>query len=29
LGSLKIKQDRLMADIHSTCEWGKGERWGE
>ena len=27
--SLKVKQDRLMADIHSTCEWGKGERWGE
>jgi hypothetical protein len=29
LQSLKVKQDRLMADIHSTCEWGKGERWGE
>lgn len=29
LNSLKIKQDRLMKDIHSTCEWGKGERWGE
>jgi hypothetical protein len=27
--SLKVKQDRLMADIHNTCEWGKGERWGE
>jgi len=27
--SLKVKKDRLMADIHSTCEWGKGERWGE
>ena len=29
LSSLKVKQERLMADIHSTCEWGKGERWGE
>lgn len=29
LKSLKVKKDRLMADIHSTCEWGKGERWGE
>ena len=29
LSSLKVKQDRLMSDIHSTCEWGKGERWGE
>jgi hypothetical protein len=27
--SLRVKQDRLMADIHSTCEWGKGEKWGE
>ncbi|EME48492.1 hypothetical protein DOTSEDRAFT_67506 [Dothistroma septosporum NZE10] len=27
--SLKINQDRLMNDIHSTSEWGKGERWGE
>ena len=29
LASLRIKQERLMNDIHSTCEWGKGERWGE
>ena len=29
LKSLKVKKDRLMEDIHSTCEWGKGERWGE
>lgn len=29
LSSLRVKRDRLMADIHSTCEWGKGERWGE
>ena len=29
LAGLRINQDRLMNDIHSTCEWGKGERWGE
>lgn len=29
LSSLKIDQERLMNDIHSTSEWGKGERWGE
>ena len=29
LASLRINQGRLMEDIHSTCEWGKGERWGE
>ncbi|OQO08416.1 hypothetical protein B0A48_06286 [Cryoendolithus antarcticus] len=29
LASLKVQQDRLMHDIHSTCEWGKGERWGD
>ena len=26
---LKVKQDRLMSDIHHTCQWGKGERWGK
>ncbi|KJX98994.1 beta-alanine synthase like protein [Zymoseptoria brevis] len=26
--SLRVNQDRLMNDIHSTSEWGKGERWG-
>ncbi|KAL8674712.1 MAG: hypothetical protein Q9168_000870 [Polycauliona sp. 1 TL-2023] len=25
---LKISQDRLMTDIHATCEWGQGPRWG-
>ncbi|KAH9815346.1 N-carbamoyl-L-amino acid hydrolase [Teratosphaeria destructans] len=25
---LRIDQDRLMKDIHSTCRWGRGERWG-
>jgi len=29
LASLKVTQYRLMNDIHSTCEWGKGEAWGE
>lgn len=29
LASLRIDQDRLMDTIHSTCEWGTGERWGE
>lgn len=27
--SLKVDQDRLMNDIHTTSEWGKGEPWGE
>nr|POE46840.1 putative hydrolase [Quercus suber] len=26
--SLRINQDRLLNDIHTTCEWGKGEPWG-
>ncbi|KAE8452813.1 hypothetical protein EG329_013085 [Mollisiaceae sp. DMI_Dod_QoI] len=25
---LKINRERLWKDIHTTCEWGKGERWG-
>jgi len=29
LKSLKVNQDRLMEDIHYTCQWGAGERWGE
>lgn len=29
LAGLRVDQNRLMNDIHSTCEWGKGERWGE
>lgn len=27
--SLRIDQQRLMDELHKTCEWGKGERWGE
>ncbi|KXT13004.1 hypothetical protein AC579_3329 [Pseudocercospora musae] len=29
LASIRVKQDRLMNDIHSTSEWGQGERWGD
>lgn len=29
LRDLKVNQGRLMEDIHYTCQWGKGERWGE
>lgn len=29
LASLRINRERLMNDIHTTCEWGKGEPWGE
>ena len=28
LASLKVNQSRLMEDIHYTCSWGTGERWG-
>lgn len=26
---LRVNQARLMNDIDHTCQWGKGERWGE
>lgn len=26
---VKIDRERLWSDLHTTCEWGKGERWGE
>lgn len=29
LKDLKVNQGRLMEDIHHTCQWGTGERWGE
>jgi hypothetical protein len=29
LKDLKVNQGRLMEDIHHTCQWGIGERWGE
>lgn len=28
ISGLRVKGDRLMSDLHKTCEWGKGERWG-
>jgi hypothetical protein len=28
ISGLKVKEDRLMRDLHETCEWGKGEVWG-
>ena len=24
----KVNKDRLWADIHNSCQFGKGERWG-
>ncbi|PMD65899.1 Zn-dependent exopeptidase [Hyaloscypha bicolor E] len=29
LAAVKINRERLWKDLHSTCEWGKGERWGD
>lgn len=29
LAGLKVSRERLMEDIHYTCQWGKGEAWGE
>lgn len=29
LSSLKVDQKRLVEDLHYTCQWGTGERWGE
>jgi hypothetical protein len=28
VSGLKVKEERLMRDLHETCEWGKGEVWG-
>ncbi|KAF2263449.1 N-carbamoyl-L-amino acid hydrolase [Lojkania enalia] len=28
LASLKVNQSRLMEDIHYTCQWGMGKKWG-
>ncbi|EKD12818.1 uncharacterized protein L3040_006972 [Drepanopeziza brunnea f. sp. 'multigermtubi'] len=27
--SVKINRERLWRDLHETCQWGMGERWGE
>ena len=29
LGVIQIDRERLWKDLHTTCEFGKGERWGE
>ncbi|KAF2405013.1 amidase [Trichodelitschia bisporula] len=29
LNSLKVSRDRLLTDLHYTCQWGTGKRWGE
>lgn len=29
LAAVKIDRERLWKVLHSTCEWGKGERWGD
>jgi hypothetical protein len=29
VAAVKINRERLWSDLHGTCEWGKGERWGE
>lgn len=29
LADLRVDKNRLWTELHETCEWGKGERWGE
>ncbi|KAL5395902.1 hypothetical protein PMIN06_005211 [Paraphaeosphaeria minitans] len=29
LKSLKVNRKRLMEDLHHTCQWGTGKRWGK
>ncbi|KIW01126.1 hypothetical protein, variant [Verruconis gallopava] len=29
LNALRVREDRLMGDIHYTCQWGTGQRWGD
>lgn len=29
LADIKVDRDRLWTELRKTCEWGKGERWGE
>ena len=29
LSGLRVNQDRLMKDLHHSCQWGQGIRWGE
>ncbi|KAK0717577.1 hypothetical protein B0T26DRAFT_645918 [Lasiosphaeria miniovina] len=28
VGGFTVNQDRLMNDLHRTCKWGTGKRWG-
>lgn len=28
LGSLRVDRARLMEELHHTCQWGEGKRWG-
>lgn len=28
LASVKIDRERLWRELHGTCVWGSGERWG-
>lgn len=28
VSGLRVQEERLMKDLHETCEWGKGEVWG-
>ncbi|KAB8342882.1 hypothetical protein FH972_022479 [Carpinus fangiana] len=25
----RVKEDRLMSELHHTCQWGPGQRWGD
>ncbi|KAE9961360.1 hypothetical protein BLS_002339 [Venturia inaequalis] len=29
MNTLRVDESRLMADLHWTCQWGTGERWGD
>jgi hypothetical protein len=29
MNGLTVKQHRLMEDLHHTCQWGTGQRWGK
>lgn len=29
LNQLRVNRARLMNDIHYTCQWGQGQRWGK
>jgi len=28
IATLKVRRDRMMQQLHDTCQWGEGERWG-